>query len=538
MKNTDNINQEAQFLISQGKLAEARNILLKAQQQNPSDARILLGLGVVSAREGDFINAEKWLTMATDAAPSNANIHIHIANTLNQLQKQDEAISHYQTAISINPDIFEAHFLLAGLLLPRKDLKNAEYHYKYAIKLNSNNPDCYANLAQLYELTHKLKDARDAADKALQLKSNHIGALMLMGKLEKREKHYIEAEKMFKAVLASTTNESLIASVTIELGHVFDKKEDYDTAWDTFSTGKSTWQKIAANIPFDRLEYQNRIQHNTQSFSQSNIKQWIKATIPADSRAAPVFFVGFPRSGTTLTEQILGLYPNSVTSNEHPFLRKTIENISTILDTDIPYPECLKTASSQDIMKLQDAYWHQAESSLDDLLHDSLLIDKLPLNILDLGFVARVFPDAHILVAIRDPRDVCLSGFMQAFQLNPAMINFLDMESIVSFYTQVMGLWLHYRSVLPMNWHQYRYEDLVENFDETTQNIFTFLDLDRPINLDKFHESARSKFIDTPSYQDVTTPIYKRSMARWKNYNKHMAPYQDQLAPFIEEFGY
>lgn len=538
MNSPGNVNQEAQMLIQQGRLSEAKDLLLKAHQNNSHDAMIMLGLGIVSAREGDFINAEKWLSMAIEAAPNNVNIHMHMANTLCQMQKHDEAISHYQTAISINPDIFEAHHFLAGLLLPRKDLENAEYHYKYAINLNSNNPDCHANLAQVYELMHKLDEAREAANMALQLDSDHVGALMLMGKLEKREKHYPEAERIFNTVLASTVNESLIASVNIELGHVLDKMKKYDAAWNAFSKGKKAWQDIAANIPFDRQEYQKLIQQHTQSFSKSNIEQWVKAETPSDSRPVPIFFIGFPRSGTTLTEQILGLYPNSVTSNEHPFLETTIKNISTILDTDIPYPECLKSISSQDIMKLRDAYWQQAENSLDELQNDSQLIDKVALNIVNLGFVARVFPDSHVLMAIRDPRDVCLSGFMQAFQLNPAMINFLDMKSVVTFYTQVMGLWLHHRSTLPINWHQYRYEDLVEDFDTTTQKIFASLNLELPADLDKFHEYASKKFIDTPSYQDVTTPIYKRSISRWKNYEKHMTPYLDQLSPFIEEFGY
>lgn len=539
MNNPKNINQEAQFLMSQGKLAEARDMLQKAHQQNPGNAGVLLGLGVVHARGGNFINAEEWLIKAADVAPNNPGIHIHLANTLSRLQKYDEAISHYQIAISINPDIFEAHFFLAGLMLTKKHLKNAEHHYKYAIKLKPDNPDCHANLAQLYELSHRLEDARNTANQALKLKSDHIGALMLIGKLEKREKHYVEAERIFKKILASATDEPLIATVNIELGHVFDKMAQFDTAWDAFSNGKSTWQSIAKNIPFDKQEYQKRIQQNTQSFSQSNIKQWGEPVIPADSRPAPVFFVGFPRSGTTLTEQILGQYPNSVTSNEKPFLQETIDNISTILDTDIPYPECMKTTSSQDVMKLREAYWQRAEAAgLDSLQDSSLLIDKLPINIVDLGFIARVFPDSHVLVAIRDPRDICLSCYMQTFQLNPAMINFLDMASTVSFYTQLMGLWLHYRSVLPIQWHQYRYEDLVEDFDKTTQKIFEFLDLDLPSDLDKYHETARKKFIDTPSYQDVTTPIYNRSMARWKNYEKHMTPYLDQLAPFIKEFGY
>ncbi|MCK5359069.1 MAG: sulfotransferase, partial [Gammaproteobacteria bacterium] len=333
--------------------------------------------------------------------------------------------------------------------------------------------------------------------------------------------------------------EALIATVNIELGHVLDKLAQFDAAWDAFSKGKQSWQKIATNAPFDKQEYQKRIKQNTQAFSRSNIEKWEKPVIPATSRPDPVFFVGCPRSGTTLTEQILGQYHKSVTSNERPFLQETIEDVSAILDTDIPYPECLNTASSQDIMKLRDAYWQRAEAAgLEGLQEDSLLIDKLPINIIDLGFVAKVFPDAHILVAIRDPRDISLSCYMQAFQLNPAMINFLNISSTVSFYSEIMNLWLHYRTVLPIRWHQYRYEDLVENFEKTTQDIFTFLGIDPPDDLDKFYEAAQGKFIDTPSYQDVTTPIYNRSIARWKNYENHITPYLDQLAPFIKEFGY
>lgn len=101
-----------------------------------------------------------------------------------------------------------------------------------------------------------------------------------------------------------------------------------------------------------------------------------------------------------------------------------------------------------------------------------------------------------------------------------------------------MELWLHYRSILPIKWYQYRYEDLASNFDETTKSIFSFVGMGPPVDLDKFYVDARGKLINTPSYIDVTTPLYSRSTGRWNHYQELIAPHLPDLKPFIEEFGY
>ena len=94
-----------------------------------------------------------------------------------------------------------------------------------------------------------------------------------------------------------------------------------------------------------------------------------------------------------------------------------------------------------------------------------MLVDKLPLNLVDLGYANLLFPAARVLVALRDPRDVCLSCFMQQFQLNDSMVNFLDLRQTALTYEAVMGLWLHYRKILTLPYSEYRYEALIEDFD-------------------------------------------------------------------------
>ena len=143
------------------------------------------------------------------------------------------------------------------------------------------------------------------------------------------------------------------------------------------------------------------------------------------------------------------------------------------------------------------------------------MVDKLPLNIIQLGFINRVFPDSPVIVAVRDPRDCCLSAFMQDFRLNPAMLHMITLESSARFYDRVMDLWIHYRDTLDLNYFQYRYEDLVGDFERVTRELLQFIDEEWDDQVSEFYRSAQTRRISTPSYQDVTRPLYSRSLQRW-----------------------
>lgn len=536
------LKQRARELLNRGQLTEAVSTFRDAIGTHPNDPELLLGLGITYARTGNFYDAQHWMKKASDIVPENPFIHIHLANTLIKVQRLDDAKLHYQLAISIQADNFEAHFFLATLLMTENQLEDAEYHYKHAIRIRPDNADCHANLAQVYELLQNLKGARDSATKAIELVPNHSGALLVLGRVYAQEKHYSKAEKIFRDIIATVADKSLAANALVELGLVLDRMERYEEAYDVIYTSKLEWSRINEHLPFDKKEYSKLISKTMKCFTEENVMAWENAAVTsnskASSRASPIFLVGFPRSGTTLTEQVLNQHPEIVTSDEKPFLQKVMGDIPSLLGTDKTFPECLFNMSTDDVNKLRESYWQEADAGMESLKKDSILVDKQPLNLIGLGLIARVFPDAHILVAIRDPRDVCLSCYMQKFALNPAMINFLSMESTVSFYTEVMNLWMQYRKVLPINWHQYRYEDLVNNFDATTREIFEFLNLEYPANTSEYHITAKKRHISTPSSKDVAKPIYTRSAARWKHYENHMAPYISKLEPFIEEFGY
>ena len=149
------------------------------------------------------------------------------------------------------------------------------------------------------------------------------------------------------------------------------------------------------------------------------------------------------------------------------------------------------------------------------------LFYKMPLNIIYIAEILRFFPNAKFIFALRNPYDSVLSCFMQQFELNPAMKNFTSLESSAILYDLVMKLWTIYKNVFSINCHFIKYEDLVTDFEKTTKEIFKFLEIDWSENTKNFHVTAKKRLnISTPSYNQITSPLYSRSIGRWKNYEK------------------
>ena len=166
------------------------------------------------------------------------------------------------------------------------------------------------------------------------------------------------------------------------------------------------------------------------------------------------------------------------------------------------------------------------------------VVDKLPLNLVDAGLISLLFPDARIIVALRDPRDAVLSCFMQDFRLNDAMAAFLGRASTAGLYHAVMSLWLHYRTVLALPWMEYRYEDLVADFEGTVRDLLSFVGEPWDPVVLRYREAIPGRAISTPSYAAVTSPIHGQAVERWRRYADWLAPEAAVLAPYVAAFGY
>jgi hypothetical protein len=165
-------------------------------------------------------------------------------------------------------------------------------------------------------------------------------------------------------------------------------------------------------------------------------------------------------------------------------------------------------------------------------------VDKNPELTMLLPLVARVFPEMKIVFALRDPRDVVVSCFMQQLPLNAVSVHYLTLEGAANKYATTMRAWLKVRDMIKNPWLEVRYEDTVADLEAQARNVLGFLDLPWDDAVLQYHRRAQRKHIHSPTYEAVTKPVYSSSIGRWRNYAKQLDPVLETLQPFVDAFGY
>ncbi len=250
----------------------------------------------------------------------------------------------------------------------------------------------------------------------------------------------------------------------------------------------------------------------------------------------PVFLVGFPRSGTTLLEQLLDAHPGLASFDEQPFLQRLVSRIN---EHAPGYPEVLPSLSASDCRGLRGVYFADVARVLPGL-GARRAVDKNPLNLVRLPLVAALFPQAQVLLALRHPCDVVLSCYMQNFRSPAFSITFETLASTARMYARVMAHYHGFSDRLRLPLHVVRYEDLVADVAAEGKALFGSLGLPWSDDLAAFTERARRKgAISTPSYAQVVQPVNQRAVGRWQRYRQWFdGEPLDTLMPWIERLGY
>jgi hypothetical protein len=180
--------------------------------------------------------------------------------------------------------------------------------------------------------------------------------------------------------------------------------------------------------------------------------------------------------------------------------------------------QVLEAARPDQLRQSRDDYFRFTELFLERSIGPRLLIDKNPaLNVL-VPAVLRIFPEVKFLVALRDPRDVCLSCFMQYLPLNPVSSAYLTLEGTIRQYASVMGLWQALLPRIKNPWLEVRYEEMVADLEATARRVLAFLGIEWDETVLRFHEHARQKPVGSPSYAEVARPLYRGAVGRWRHY--------------------
>jgi len=487
-------------------------------------------LGLVALESGDPAAAKRFLERADQGAPNQGHIVNALGVALRRLGETDAARAAFARAGGLG--LIDGWRNLGNLEEIEHRAEASIAAYRRALAIAPEDPASHGALAQAFERRHELERARVHGERALAGDPNNENARLALAQLLLREKNFAAAEAMAaplaQAPRASQTNRSLAWGV---IGEARDRQDDAAGAFAAFTQANAILlEQHRALLSASHLLYHpDGLGRMMDLVQHTDVSAW-RAPPAAET---PVFLVGFPRSGTTLLDQILSSHSRIVCIEE----REHFANALASVINDHAKLAVLGELSDAEIEQVRAEYWARvrSETAAPD---GAVVVDKLPLNIVVLPLIRRVFPEAKIVFALRDPRDVILSCYQQRFGMNAAMAQFLQLETAAAYYDAVMRLMLACQARLGLDIHQVRYEDVVEDLESAARALAAFLHVEYEPAMLAFRETALKRAINTPSARQVIQPLYSRSMGRWRRYADELAPVLETLGRWAERFGY
>ena len=409
----------------------------------------------------------------------------------------------------IDPRFLPAYTGLGRALAGAGQATEARTALHKALRIDPHNIDAIVLEAALSEQEGDFKSAYEQLAPIAERGIEHPGLAVTFAKLCHQNGRTEEAvdylERWFeKSGVPSPKTES----IHFALGKFYDATGNYDKAFEHYRQGNDL-------IPYDAddSEYTLEFEKIIRTF---NSKFMMAAPRASLQNERPVFIVGMPRSGTSLTEQILASHPDVFGAGELLDIHDHATGLSARLGTELPYPDCMKKLTTKILDTVAQAYLdHLAELDASAVR----VTDKMPQNFIFLGFIALLFPDARVIHCIRDPRDTCLSNYFQQSSIHQHANR---LESMGAYYRQYEKLMQHWRSLLDIPILEVNYEDLVASQEEVSRKLVEFIGLKWDRRCLEFHETRR--YVATPSYDQVRQPLYTSSVGRWRNYERHIEP--------------
>jgi tetratricopeptide (TPR) repeat protein len=471
---------------------------------DPANPSLLLDLGGLHGKRYDYAAAERCFEQAVRLAPKKSEVLTLAGQKCREFRKEDMA----------------------------------EEYLRRAVEQKDASPATLVKLAEVYERSRRLEETADLVDRALQADGQCAPALLLRAQLDRQKKQLDNAEKRLRAFPANAETATRI-SAKYELGNVLDRKGQYDEAMAIFLEAKALLRPQTERAAAELKVMRTRINYLTANVSSEQLQQWFESanSLPVQGRLA--LLGGHPRSGTTLLEQVIDSHPDVVSAEETEiFYNDAYGPLLQGHPADTAMYLALGNAKPDQLQQARQNYFRAVELSLGQPVAGRLLIDKNPSYTFLIPAFVRIFPETKFLIALRDPRDVVLSCFMQNIPLNQVGAAYLSLGSAAGEYAALMGTWQTIKPCLRNPYLEVRYEDMVEDLESVARKTLDFLGVPWDAKVLGFDEHARQKTVRSPTYADVTQPVYKRAVGRWRNYQKYLEPYLEQLEPFVKAFGY
>jgi tetratricopeptide (TPR) repeat protein len=519
-----------------GREQEALEPLQKALLLGATESALHFGLARAYAVAGPLELARRHIETAVQRDPGDVEFHLFRLRVLQGLDRWPEAracANHLQAMpLDEGQRVDFAYLLFRG------------QWYEEAIAQLVDEPkdaelamDARIGLVMCYERTNRLDRARSLQQtlsfEAVQHNPKlHQNFMQMQAKMAMREKNYSLAKQSYEQLLASLHNDA-----GLKIGLQF----EYAAALDKLGLAVETMRVMQA-AHGERRSAVSRVHRDLQDKADAfavldqSVPDWNPLVHGADAYPDPVFVVGFPRSGTTLLEQLLDAHPQLVSFDEQPFLQHLVRRMSAD-----------KADVMQAIRQMDTARWLSERqhyfvevTTVAELHSDQQPVDKNPLNMVRMSLLQNFFPESKVILAIRHPCDVVLSCYMQHFRAPAFALTFETLESAAQMYDKVFTHWYRHVEQLRLPVLEWKYEDLVADTEHRARTLFDFLQLPWHDELLQFTDRAKQKnVIKTPSYTQVVEQVNSRSIGRWQAYRDYFTPeVMRYLNPWLERFGY
>ncbi len=489
----------------------------------------LLGLSLVAT--GNQGEAEPFLEALLARNPRSEAARFGLGVIACERQQWIRGLEHFEAIVKANPRHPEAHFNRARCLEELGRTTEALQAYPRCLSLDPGHLDAAAHYAALLEETNQPDAARPWVDQVLARRPDHVLATFVSAQLAARSGDpqcaldrldNLDPRRLSSADRA--VREGRRARALDALGRV-------DEALEAVRAGHRHLAESDRPADPEGLYGTRSIRLlKDHPEAMTILQSWATRRAEAGQRLA--FLVGFPRSGTTLLDRMLSMHPALHVLEETNPLAPILARVMASLKDPI------RPLGADEIEALLD----QAESTLrpTGLGESGWMIDKLPLNSAFSAWLHCLFPRARFLVAIRDPRDVCLSCYLQVFSPNPAMRHFRTLPGTAAYYDLVMDVFEKERQrVLPPDQvHIQTYERLVGNPAGELQALCDFLGLEFEPTMVHPESRLAGIRIGTPSYDQVSRPIRDDRVGRWRAYASALEPLAPVLDPWVRHWGY
>lgn len=485
-----------------GRIQDAWRVCDQAMSLSPGGADALFFKAAMLTFDGRYVEARDVYERLDRMQPGNLRVLTQLSQVCRQAGDHEASIAYARAVLKIDPRNIPALVTLStGLLI--KDIAEARRLMEQAEAIAPNDLAVLILKGRVREFLGDKQGAWECVRAAIEGGSLDSEAALVAAAVAPAIGKTEETIELLEHIVSrpglSSTDQRMLR---FALTGVCDKAKQYDRAFE-----HAIIANRLKNVRHDHHAHMIDINRLKAVYSLSSIASLPRSRVRS---GLPLFIVGMPRSGTSLLEQILSCH-----SQVHA--RGETTEIGA-LATAIPYyPDGVRNLAQEKLDDLAGAYIKR----LRDMAPSATRVtDKLPGNYMFLGVVSQLFPDARILNCRRDPRDVCLSNFFTDF--TAGLAHSYDLESLALVHKTYEELMDHWKTVLPIPIMDVRYEELVAEPRQWVEKILAFCGLEWEDACLNFHKSKR--LVVTASYDQVRKPLYKSSVARWKNYARHLEP--------------